>query len=67
MVTFLIGVLVGAVIGFCAAAIMAASRTETTEEDIEKWQREQREKQTKRRAKHGRDERMGENPPADVG
>ena len=67
MVTFLIGVLVCAIIGFFCAAIISASPTQITEEDLQKWDAEQRakeEKRKKRRAKHERRKRMGQDIPA---
>ena len=64
MVTFLIGVLVGAIIGFFCAAIISASPTQITEEDLQKWDEEQRAKEEKRRAKHERRKRLGQDIPA---
>ena len=66
MVTFLIGVLVGAINGFFCAAIISASPTQITEEDLQKWDAEQRakeEKRKKRRAKHERRKRLDKTTP----
>ena len=66
MVTFLIGVLVGAIIGFFCAAVISASPTQITEEDLQKWDAEQRakeEKRKKRRAKHERRKRLDKTTP----
>ena len=64
MVIFLIGVLVGAIIGFFCAAIISASPTQITEEDLKQWDAEQQAKKEKRRAKHERRKRLGQDIPA---
>jgi hypothetical protein len=64
MVTFFVGVLVGSLLGFMLAAIVSASHTEITEEDIKRWDEEQRAKAEKRRAKHERRKRLGQDIPA---